>query len=150
MATTVTETDRVAERSAALWQVVEKLAEKHVNRDRLKAGGSYDVTVAIIGNVDGHETRERFSGALTVDHNTTQAKATPCDQAELVGLLLSALPKKKAAELLADLPRHFAKTGHLPEVPAASVTDAKNLLSQLRSTTDQPRRGSTRYRCEAA
>ena len=60
--------DRTAERKAALWQAVGKVAEENENRDRLAAGGKYEIGFSLVTNVDGEDFKLRHAGDLTVDH----------------------------------------------------------------------------------
>ena len=138
------------ERAAVLWAALAKIAEKESRRADLCEGASYDVALAVAGQVGGQPIEWQATAVLSVGHGYTKASPSGPPAAHLVACILSKLNEATRQKLLDELPEAFAKAGALPEVDKALIDAAKGMLRRLRSKDQVAQNGPVSCRYELA
>lgn len=130
---------------AILFASLAKLAAAEHDRDQLPASTAHSVSGYIQATVERKTVEESFAGVLAVGADSQSNASSACDQAELLATLLDAMPKTRAASLLASLPEDFARLGQLPAVSEESAAAARALLKRLRIARTITKRGSVTF-----
>jgi hypothetical protein len=137
------------ELAAVCWAALEGVAKKECRRDALVAGAEYDVTLRVSGEVKTKAFAAEAEARVAVNHDGVRIVSHAPPMPQLIGYLLAQLSAAKRRLLLDTLPDEFARAGNvLPDVDAACVEEAENLLNRLRAKVQQNYRGgvSTTYR----
>jgi len=135
------------QQAAVLWAALDKIAEKEGRRADLCEGASYDVALAIAGQVSGHPIERQATAVLSVGHGYTKASPSGPPAAHLLACILSKLNEATRQKLLDELPELFARAGGLPEVEHDLVDAAERMLRRLRNKAPVAQNGpiSCRY-----
>jgi hypothetical protein len=134
--------------TAACWAALEAVARKECRRDALVAGAEYDVALRVAGEVGTKPFACEAAARVVVNHDGVRVVSQAPPIAHLVAVFLGLLPRNQRERVLGELPEQFvAGDNRLPDVDAAFVEAAENLLKRLRARTQQQVRGaiSTSY-----
>jgi hypothetical protein len=132
-----------SELAAACWAALECVAKKECRRDALVAGSQYDVALRVSGEIKTKPFAAEAEARLIVNEDGTRVVSQAAPLPQLVGYLLGLLPRAKRDRMLRELPEHFSQADNrLPDVDAALVEAAENLLGRLRAKVQQHVRGS--------
>jgi hypothetical protein len=137
-----------SEIEAVCWAALESVARKECRRDALTAGGQYDVTLRISGEVRAKPFACEATAHVVVNHDGVRVVSQAPPPSHLIGYLLGQLSQAKRERMLRTLPESFANAANrLPDVDAGLVEAAANLLDRLRARVQQQVRGaiSTSY-----
>jgi hypothetical protein len=138
--------------AAVCWAALEGVAKKQCRRDALVAGAEYDVMLRVSGELKTKAFAAEVEAHVAVNHDGVRIVSNAPPMPQLIGYLLAQLSAAKRRLLLDTLPEEFARAGNLlPDVDAALVEAAEQLLSRLRAKVQQNYRGgvSTSYRLHA-
>jgi hypothetical protein len=135
-----------ADRRAVLYSALAKIAPSRSDRDQLFAGGCYKVDVTISGKVGRGQVNEQIVGELCVGEDSERSKSTACDQAELLAYVVAGLTKPERDRLYKTLRDAFRASGAIPSVDVDVLADTKALLTELRSTTTERKRGDVTFK----
>lgn len=146
-ATTARAMRRASDLLNVLYHAVAAFAGKRTVRDQLEDGESHQVDVRLRGTVDGQAVDEHITGRLNVGYASVVNGTAACDQAHLLGWLLSQFPNSRRERILKDLPALYdAHANDLPPIEDPSLLErSKKLLEQLRAKKESPRRGSVSF-----
>lgn len=144
------ETMESKERAAVLWAALGKIAEKEGRRADLCEGATYDVTLAVAGDVGGQATERQATAVLSVGHGYAKASPAGPPAAHLVACILDKLNGATRQKLLDELPEAFARAGGLPEVDKGLIDAAEGMLRRLRSKDQVVQKGAVSCRYELA
>jgi hypothetical protein len=136
------------ETTAVCWAALEAVARKECRRDALLAGGEYDVTLRVAGEVGTKPFACEAEAHVVVNQDGTRIVSHAPPAPHLAAYLLGLLPRAKRERVLRELPERFAAADNrLPDVDAELVEAAENLLGRLRAKVQQHVRGaiSTSY-----
>jgi hypothetical protein len=123
--------------AAVAWATLERAASKECRREVLDEGAKHEVELRIDGTVDQQPFTRSVRGQLSIGHAGVRNSSSAPDACHLVGLILGKLSAKIREKLLDELPEQFAQLERLPEVPAARIEEAKNLMDRLRTKVQQ-------------
>lgn len=134
--------DTAAKLTSILWAALGYLAKKRTKRDLITVGDDTKVDVTITGTVGRSKIEEHVTGMLTLSPDQTTATSS-IDIDAVVAVLLEHVPNK--AFICKKIIETKEQTKALPVVTAEQRTEAKQLLTRLRSSTPAVKAGAMAF-----
>jgi len=132
------------EATAAMWTAIAKIAAKEGRRDDLLDGAGYQLKLSLsasFGRARAPRPSAKIEAALSIGHPSVKASSSGPAAELVLALVLAELPAKRREQLLAKLPRSFARRGELPAIDKARAAEARQLLERLRVHEEKTVRG---------
>jgi hypothetical protein len=125
--------------TAAAWAAIRRIAEKELDRSALVEGATYDLTLALAGNLGLIPFCRCSKATVRVGYAGRQASSFGPPQEHLLAWVLSKVKRSERERLLSTLPDEFARNNHrLPEVDPDFIARVKLMLGRLRARTTTP------------
>jgi hypothetical protein len=130
------------EMRAICWAALRGAANKETRRDCLPDGKGFDVVLRVAGELKTKPFACEIEARVAIGKDQQRCCSEAAPQAHLLAYVFSLMPKTRRDALLLELPEQFAEADErLPDVPAALVEAAENLLDRLRAKRQETTRG---------